>query len=177
MPFAVPTLVTECVISASTRTATSSTLRFRATVRFLQASMLDPRLLEGSPPYDVMFCRNLLIYLAPPARACVMASIDRLLAADGLLFIGHADRLDWPARRQNSRPTGDPACFAYRRAARGDASPASTSARDTAAAPSLITPGCARQRIVTDPAGRATARCRREPPSSGNAGCLVPGCQ
>ena len=57
--------------------------------------MLDPRLLEGSPPYDVLFCRNLLIYLGASARACVLAAIDRLLAADGVLFIGHADRLDW----------------------------------------------------------------------------------
>ena len=42
--------------------------------------MLDPRLLEGSAPYDVLFCRNLLIYLGASARACVLAAIDRLLA-------------------------------------------------------------------------------------------------
>ena len=66
----------------------------RSTVRFLQANVLDPQLLEGSPPYDVVFCRNLLIYLDAPARARVLATLDRLLAADGVLFIGHADRLD-----------------------------------------------------------------------------------
>jgi len=93
----------------------------RATVRFLQASILDPRLLEGSPPYDVLFCRNLLIYLAPPARACVMGVIDRLLAADGLLFIGHADRLERAGTEVKFTADGDPGCFAYRRAGRGDA--------------------------------------------------------
>ena len=44
----------------------------RATVRFIQASVLDPRLLAGSPAYDVLFCRNLLIYLehlGPRVRA------------------------------------------------------------------------------------------------------------
>ena len=66
----------------------------RSTVHFLQASVLDPHLLEESPPYDVVFCRNLLIYLGVSARVCVSAAIERLLAADGVLFIGHADRLD-----------------------------------------------------------------------------------
>ena len=51
----------------------------RSTVRFLQASVLDPRLLEGSPPYDVVFCRNLLIYLEVSARACVSGG-DRTAA-------------------------------------------------------------------------------------------------
>ena len=46
----------------------------RATVRFIQGSILDPRLLEGSSLYDVVFCRNLLIYLAPSARAALLAA-------------------------------------------------------------------------------------------------------
>src|ERR1039458_143083 len=61
----------------------------RATVRFFQGSVLDPRLLEGSSLYDVVFCRNLLIYLVPQARATLLAVIDRVLAPDGVLFIGH----------------------------------------------------------------------------------------
>jgi len=94
----------------------------RATVRFIQASVLDPRLLEGSPPYDVLFCRNLLIYLGASARACVLAAIDRLLAADGVLFIGHADRLDWAGAEPRFTAVGDPGCFAYQREARGSVS-------------------------------------------------------
>ena len=57
----------------------------RAGVRFLQGSMLDPTLLIGEARYDVIFCRNLLIYLDGPSRARVMATLDRLLAAEGLL--------------------------------------------------------------------------------------------
>jgi chemotaxis protein methyltransferase WspC len=91
----------------------------RATVRFIQASVLDPRLLEGSPPYDVLFCRNLLIYLDASARANVLAAIDRLLAADGVLFIGHADRLNWAGAEPRFTAVGDPGCFAYQRGARG----------------------------------------------------------
>ena len=42
----------------------------------------------------MVFCRNLLIYLDAPARAAAFASIGRLLADGGLLFLGHADRPD-----------------------------------------------------------------------------------
>ena len=90
----------------------------RSTVRFLQASALDPKLLEGSSPYDVVFCRNLLIYLDAPARNSVLAAIDRLLAADGVLFIGHADRLERAGEPSRFTAVGEPGCFAYRKGAR-----------------------------------------------------------
>ena len=80
--------------------------------------MLDPTLLVDSPPYDVVFCRNLLIYLDTPARARLLATLDRLLADDGLLFIGHADRLEVPGLSSRFAAVGEPGCFAYRRAAR-----------------------------------------------------------
>ncbi len=89
----------------------------RSTVRFFQASALEPNLLEGSSPYDVVFCRNLLIYLDVPARARVLALLDRLLAADGVLFIGHADRLDLAGEPSRFAPAGEPGCFVYRKAA------------------------------------------------------------
>jgi chemotaxis protein methyltransferase WspC len=87
----------------------------RSTVRFLQASVLDPHLLKDSPPYDVVFCRNLLIYLDVSARVYVAAAIERLLAADGVLFIGHADRLDVSGVEPKFTGVGEPACFVYRR--------------------------------------------------------------
>jgi chemotaxis protein methyltransferase WspC len=86
----------------------------RSMVYFIHASVLDARLLEGSPPYDVVFCRNLLIYLQASARVYVLAAIERLLIADGLLFIGHADRLDVTGVEPRFMAVGDPACFVYR---------------------------------------------------------------
>ncbi|MFI5457653.1 MAG: hypothetical protein ACHRXM_19600 [Isosphaerales bacterium] len=64
--------------------------------------------------------------LGPPPRGFVInavdvAVIDRLLAADGLLVIGHADRLDSSGAQARFTAVADPGCFAYRRAARGDA--------------------------------------------------------
>ncbi len=95
----------------------------RATVRFIEGSVLDPQLLAGSAPYDVLFCRNLLIYLSAPARDRLLAAIDRLLAPEGVLLIGHADRLDWAATAPRFTPVGNSGCFAYRRAARTEAGP------------------------------------------------------
>ncbi len=87
----------------------------RSTVHFLQASVIDPKLLDGSPPYDVVFCRNLLIYLDAMARTCVLAALDRLLAADGVLFIGHADRLERVGEPSRFTAIGEAGCFAYRK--------------------------------------------------------------
>jgi chemotaxis protein methyltransferase WspC len=91
----------------------------RASVHFHQANILDPHLLEGSSGFDVIVCRNLLIYLTAGARAQVVAVIDRLLAAEGVLLIGHADRLDLAGAAVPFAAAGDPASFAYRRAGRG----------------------------------------------------------
>jgi chemotaxis protein methyltransferase WspC len=92
----------------------------RATIAFHQASVLELPPLEASSPYDVVFCRNLLIYLETSARLRVMTSIDKLLAADGLLFIGHAERVDYLGGQPKFIAVGDPGCFAYRRAERSD---------------------------------------------------------
>jgi chemotaxis protein methyltransferase WspC len=87
----------------------------RATVHFLQGSILDPGLLAGSSAYDLVFCRNLLIYLVPSARAALLALVDRVLAPEGVLVIGHADRLGSIGAQGGFAPTGDVGCFAYRR--------------------------------------------------------------
>ncbi len=41
--------------------------------------------------YDIIFCRNLLIYLQPEACSKVLAVIDRLLLPGGLLFVGASE--------------------------------------------------------------------------------------
>ena len=95
-------------------------IRRSAKVQFIQGSILDPRLLEGLPPYDVVFCRNLLIYLVPSARATLLALLDRVLAPDGVLVIGHADRLESAGAESLFAPTGGTGCFAYCRKTRND---------------------------------------------------------
>jgi chemotaxis protein methyltransferase WspC len=90
----------------------------RAMVHFSEASVLDPRLLEGSPPYDIVFCRNLLIYFDQAARVNALSAIERLMAADGFLVIGHADRLDSYGDEPRFIHESDAGSFVYRRAVR-----------------------------------------------------------
>ena len=66
----------------------------RAAVRFVQGNILDPALLGRRAGFDVVFCRNLLIYFDDLARGRAFANLDRLTAPEGLLFLGHADRPD-----------------------------------------------------------------------------------
>jgi chemotaxis protein methyltransferase WspC len=131
--------------------------KIRSMVRFHQGSVVEPGLLECARPYHLVFCRNLLIYLADSARAWVLATIDRLLATDGLLVIGHADRLDGPGPRAKFRAVGDVGCFTYQRQANGDVSPSSAPTqlwRPTApaAASSGMPPSTTARRI---PAGQS----------------------
>jgi len=66
----------------------------RSMVRFVPGNILDPALLGVGPGFDVVFCRNLLIYFDDSARSKAFANLDRLTANGGLLFLGHADRPD-----------------------------------------------------------------------------------
>jgi chemotaxis protein methyltransferase WspC len=85
----------------------------RSTVRFSEANVLDSRLLEKFSAYDVIFCRNLLIYLHAAARAAVTSILDQLLASDGRLVIGHADRFEWNGSEPKFTAIGEPGCFVY----------------------------------------------------------------
>jgi chemotaxis protein methyltransferase WspC len=85
----------------------------KALVDFVQGNVVDPGFLAGSPPFDAVFCRNLLIYLDEPSRRVVLGHLDRLLTSDGLLFVGHAENLG-PLTSQ-FRPAGDSYCFAFER--------------------------------------------------------------
>jgi len=63
----------------------------RRQVVFQQANLLGPDFLPGSPIFHAIFCRNLLIYLDPPAQARAIETLKRLLAPDGLFFVGPAE--------------------------------------------------------------------------------------
>ena len=82
-------------------------------VRFRQGNLLDLLFLQDEKPFDMMFCRNLFIYLHSDARRHALATLDRLLAPDGWLCTGHAE----PLESQDSRfvRTGPPELFLYSR--------------------------------------------------------------
>ena len=64
----------------------------RSVVRFARLNLND----EAYPAvgqFDLLFCRNVLIYFAPPTKARVVERLLGHLAPSGYLFLGHAESL------------------------------------------------------------------------------------
>lgn len=60
-------------------------------IRFRQGNILHAKSFTDTE-YDVVFCRNLLIYLTPDARRQAFVNLEQAMAENGLLFLGHAER-------------------------------------------------------------------------------------
>lgn len=95
----------------------------RRCVTFEQGNILDASLLAGRPPYDFIFCRNLLIYFDRAMQTLALAKLHRLLADDGLLFVGPAELA--LVVESGFHHAGLPMAFACRKAA-GNTTPAET---------------------------------------------------
>jgi chemotaxis protein methyltransferase WspC len=63
----------------------------RGQVNFSQANILAIDTVANAGRYDVVFCRNLLIYFDAPTSAAAAAVLHALLADDGLLLAGYAE--------------------------------------------------------------------------------------
>jgi len=62
----------------------------RSAVRFQRLNLVDETCaLEAG--FDVVFCRNVLIYFRPETKARVLQRLTGCLAAGGHLFLGHAE--------------------------------------------------------------------------------------
>jgi chemotaxis protein methyltransferase WspC len=84
----------------------------RAAVTFQTGNLLGADLELGASPYHAIFCRNLLIYLDANAQRRALTVLARLLAPDGLLFVGPSET---NLLRESFSPLGVPLAFAFRR--------------------------------------------------------------
>ncbi|MHC8360279.1 CheR family methyltransferase [Pseudomonas sp. LS2P72] len=82
-------------------------------VRLQVGNLLDPTLLANEPPYDFVFCRNLLIYFDQPTQQQVFEVLKCLTHVDGVLFIGPAEGS--LLGRFGMRSIGVPQSFAFSR--------------------------------------------------------------
>lgn len=85
----------------------------REQVRLQVGNVLDPTLLTSEPPFDFVFCRNLLIYFDQPTQKQVFEVLKRLTHFDGVLFIGPAEGS--LLGRLGMRSIGIPQSFAFSR--------------------------------------------------------------
>ena len=84
----------------------------RKQVHFSWGNLLDQSFAADREPYDIIFCRNLLIYLTADARSRAEQVLDRLLAPDGILVLGAAEP---PILKGSWRPVASNAVFTLRR--------------------------------------------------------------
>jgi chemotaxis protein methyltransferase WspC len=63
----------------------------RMGVEFRWGNLSQPDFLAGEPPFDFVFCRNVLIYFHAAARRTVLDNVRRLLAAHGILCSAPAE--------------------------------------------------------------------------------------
>ena len=63
----------------------------RNQVDFRKGNLLDAGLQPNAETYDVIFCRNLLIYFDRPTQDRALAVLTRLLAPKGWLFVGPSE--------------------------------------------------------------------------------------
>ncbi|AFZ14290.1 MCP methyltransferase, CheR-type [Crinalium epipsammum PCC 9333] len=84
----------------------------RELVNFQQGNVMTSLTLTKKQ-YDIIFCRNLLIYLQSETCSQVLAALDRLLIPGGLLFVGASETGKIAADRYAS--VRQPFTFAYRK--------------------------------------------------------------
>jgi len=67
--------------------------RHKKGVRFFEANLVDPAAGIGWGPYDVIFCRNVLIYFSESSFDAAISALARCLARGGTLMLGHSESL------------------------------------------------------------------------------------
>lgn len=63
----------------------------RSIPNFTIGNFLKPEFIIGVEKYDIIFCRNLLIYFTDSARRATINKIKKLLLEDGLVFTGYSE--------------------------------------------------------------------------------------
>ncbi len=86
---------------------------YRRGVRFLHGNILDLDSFPSSEPYDVVFCRNVLIYFSESALKAAIENFARIVRPGGMLFLGHSESIIGLTKAFQAERFGS--CIAYRR--------------------------------------------------------------
>lgn len=87
--------------------------RYHGTVTFRQANIIDVQTFKDTSPYDVVFCRNVLIYFSENALRIAIENFAEVLRPGGVLFLGPSESIIGMSSRFETIRLGD--CIAYRR--------------------------------------------------------------
>lgn len=84
----------------------------RSKVSFRRFNLVEEDCFAGLPLFDVIFCRNVLIYFNDRARRLALSNIRRCLHQEGRIVVGHADSI--LSLSSELVVDGDPGAFCYR---------------------------------------------------------------
>lgn len=124
--------------------------RVRQLVAFAHGNVLDPAFADRVP-YDVVCCRNLLIYLDRPGRETALRTLERLLKPGGLLFLGHAETPE--GHRPSFESVRHRGAFAYRKVAPRPGADRPPPVPTAARRPAAVSPRRAGPRVAATRAG------------------------
>jgi len=82
-------------------------------VRFHPGNLVTRRFSFPVEAYDIIFCRNLLIYFDRPTQEAAMRTLGEMLGGEGVLFVGPSETS--LAASCGFRAAGDAASFAFRK--------------------------------------------------------------
>lgn len=94
----------------------------KSLVRFIRLNLDDlmnsdcPAWNQGLGLFDIIFCRNVMIYFAPPCQQKLIDTLYRLLLPDGYLFTGDAEPLH--LFNHEFMPVAEAGCLIYQKTER-----------------------------------------------------------
>lgn len=94
----------------------------RSLVRFVRLNLDDlmnsdcPSWNQGLGLFDIIFCRNVMIYFAPPCQQKLIDTLYRMLLPDGYLFTGDAEPLHLFSHE--FMPVAEAGCLIYQKTER-----------------------------------------------------------
>ncbi len=65
--------------------------KLKAITTFRYLNFIEPWPVSG--PFQVIFCRNVAIYMPPETQSKIWTGLEAVLDPDGALFIGHSERI------------------------------------------------------------------------------------
>ena len=152
-PFAAAICNSASATSAPTAAGSGSRDRCIARVRFQQGNLFDAGFLPGARVYDVIFCRNVLIYFDSATQERAVGLLSSLLSDGGTLFVGPSEGnllLDQGYVSVRAAP--------FICVPQGDGRPAG---QDRRSSPAGTSPGRGAGRIEADPLVKAEAAVTR----------------
>lgn len=108
--------------------------------------------------FDVVFCRNMLMYFVPETAAAVVARIQRALAPGGCLFLGHAETLRGLSQAFHLRRRDGAFYYQLRGDGEEPAAAAYTDSMETPRTPAAVVAEADPAQNWFDEIGRASAR-------------------